>query len=537
VARRAVVGCLLTGLSSLTTATGDHWMVEDGAALELLLAHEERSAPDVGVLRVDPLQRTVVWEGLGPQACQHRIAAGFADVKSVRKRRAGGFVMELGGASTRSLALIPLPHAEWLGGQYAIDPGRMETLFATSDIFVGRNSSRSAGRPGATSAPSFRRKDPTAQVVADTGRAVDRILELLGRPPTPLVVLREAVYGRPVDVSAADILAAPAQYEGRAIRLHGRVEPLESGGYRLTEEGSAVAVLPETSIAALVRVDAPGWGAAEIEVTGILERRDGMPAVRFWEYVGPQGGARAVTGKGLTLEALAADAKASEGQVVRVIGKFRGRNLYGDLPMSSRRRDSDWVIKDGRWAVWVTGREPAGDGWRLDPRVPADTSQWVEVVGRPQSRKGVTALRALDVRPVPPPPGAHVLPAKQLSIARDAAPAVVFVLPLEGEPISPDTRFVLQFSKYMNEESFAGRVRLFDASGPAAAARESTPRLRYDETLRALIVEPEAALEPGSSAEIRLLPGILDVNGLALVPRAPGVASDAVEVLRYLVSP
>jgi hypothetical protein len=273
-------------------------------------------------------------------------------------------------------------------------------------------------------------------------------------------------------------------------------------------------------------------------VTGVLERRDGMPAVRFWEYAGPESSARvAAAGRGLTLEALAADAKASEGQVVRVIGKFRGRNLYGDLPMSSRRRDSDWVIKDGRWAVWVTGREPAGDGWRLDPRAPGDTGQWVEVVGRPHSRKGVTALQALDVRPVPLPPGARVLPARQLSIPHDTEPAVVFVLPIEGEPISPDARFVIQFSKYMNEGSFDGRVRLSYASGPGPAAGGIAVRMRYDETVRALIVEPEVPLEPGSTVEIHLLPGIVDVNGLALVSRAPGAATGAVDIIRYFVSP
>ena len=526
-----LAGCLLASVPCLAR---DSWISRDGEALELLLAHQERSGPDVGMLRVDPLQRTVIWEGLGPQACQHRIAARFDDVKGVRSRRDGSFVLQLVAGAERSLVLIPLPHAEWLTAPYTVDPGRMEVLLEGSDVFTGRGSSRSAGMPGAA-APSIRSKDPTTQVVADTGKAVDGILELLGRPPAPLAVLREALHGRPVDVSVAEVLQAPASYDGRSIRLHGHVESLSPGQYRLLDEGSAMTLLPEPGIAPLVQVDAPHWDG-EIEITGLLERRDGTAAVRFWDYSSAAPGAQPPpVGDGLSLQALSKDPKSSEGRMVSVIGKFRGRNLYGDLPTASRLRESDWVIKDGRWAVWVTGSEPAGKGWRLDPRAPGDTSQWVEVRGRPRTRNGVTVLRALEVRPVPVPPGARVLPPRQLSIAREAAPVVVFLLPTEGEPISPDARFVIQFSKYMDEESFRGQVRLSYPEGTGPTSGEIPVRTRYDETLRALIVEPEASLEPGSTVEIRLLPGILDVHGLALIPRVPGAAAGIVDAFRYRV--
>ena len=41
-----------------------------------------------------------------------------------------------------------------------------------------------------------------------------------------------------------------------------------------------------------------------------------------------------------------------------------------------------WVLADDVTAVWVIGKEPAGKGWRLDPAYPADTSRWLEVIGR-----------------------------------------------------------------------------------------------------------------------------------------------------------
>ena len=68
---------------------------------------------------------------------------------------------------------------------------------------------------------------------------------------------------------------------------------------------------------------------------------------------------------------------------MRVIGEFRGRNLYGDLQSGSRPGPGAWVIKDDRYAAWVTGKEPAGTGWALDPYAIEATSTWLEVVARP----------------------------------------------------------------------------------------------------------------------------------------------------------
>ena len=55
-----------------------------------------------------------------------------------------------------------------------------------------------------------------------------------------------------------------------------------------------------------------------------------------------------------------------DGRKVRVRGQFRGNNLFGDLPSASRRKSSDWVIKDDLFAAWVSGKKPQGSGWKLD---------------------------------------------------------------------------------------------------------------------------------------------------------------------------
>ena len=74
---------------------------------------------------------------------------------------------------------------------------------------------------------------------------------------------------------------------------------------------------------------------------------------------------------------------AATGKLVRVVGKFRGKNLYGDLPARRARERGDWVIKDDAFAVWVTGKKPKGKGFELDASLKRDTDKWIEVVGRP----------------------------------------------------------------------------------------------------------------------------------------------------------
>ena len=73
---------------------------------------------------------------------------------------------------------------------------------------------------------------------------------------------------------------------------------------------------------------------------------------------------RAVTGgggpAGATLRRLALDPLAHLGETVAVSGRFRGRNLYGDLPAAPGQSRWDFVLASVDAAVWVAGREPKG---------------------------------------------------------------------------------------------------------------------------------------------------------------------------------
>jgi hypothetical protein len=525
------------------------WIADERGVLELLLAHDETGGPDVGVLRFDANERRVAWEGIGPQGCPRRIEAAFEDVRTARTRREGGFVLELRGAREQKLAFIPLPHAPWLTPQYTVKPGRLDSFLESSDVLSGRGPSRASGT-GST-APTLAARDLPAAVVADTQMAVDRLLEALGRAPAPVALLREALYGRPVDLSPAEVREESDRYAGRAVRLRGRSEVASPGaGYRLVEEGSAVRIEPEREIAALVQLEAPRWEGHEVEVTGVLKRRAESPAggggadagagyvVSFWAFAGPESAVEGIQeGEPTTLEALCAAGGALDGRRVHVIGKFRGRNLYGDLQSRSRPRPGAWVIKDDRYAVWVTGKEPAGAGWALDVDSLEATSNWLELVARPRTHGGVVSLQASRIAVIPPPAAARVLPPQLTLVGGDAPPAIMFTLPLEGEPVSQGSRLAIQFTQYMQDESFRGRVRLRYAGPVSAEAAAIRIRTTYDETHRALIVEPEQPLDPGRELELLLLPGILDARGVPLAPRPGGGvvgAAGAVDVVRYV---
>ncbi len=371
--------------------------------------------------------------------------------------------------------------------------------------------------------------------------------------------VRVALYGRPEEASIADLAASPAEHVGRAVRLSAR---FDQGGaadeYRLCQGDQCLRLVPEEGLVMLLRARATKWLGQEIQVTGVLFREqapatsarvststrasvsasapdDAAFAVRFWRIGTRQNAnASALPGDPITLESLVYAGGARDGQLVRVQGRFRGRNLHGDLPPASQRGRADWVIKDDYYAVWVTGRTPDGTGWKLDPQSMEDTRSWLEVSGRPETRRGFVYLRAADVAPLAPPvAAAAVAPPPAAAMRRAPPPVVVFSLPLETEELSPsEGHLLIQFSKDMDPTSFAGRVRLRYAGETEAFA---SARLSYDASRRTLAVET-GALTPGRALECLLLEGMIDVHGQALIPRQGAIVGGVVDVLRYRVS-
>jgi hypothetical protein len=365
----------------------------------------------------------------------------------------------------------------------------------------------------------------------------------------------EQMYGRPVDVSISDISMNPEQYQRRAVRTRGRldlpVDNMRSGVWMLRDGGgmgSSVLVVPMPEAGNAWDANVRTWVGQTIEITGVVERLGtGRPAgteanavIRFWSFTGPEEKApkdAADKAAPTTLELLVSRPGSRDDQLVKVVGKFRGKNLYGDLASRTQLRPGDWVIKNDVYAVWVTGRKPKGRGWELDPDMKKDTDHWIEVVGKPTTRAGVTYIHAVDVRmTTPPSETAKVAPPSPPPPPPRVAPVVVFALPLDGEAVvAASSRFTVQFSKDMDVDSFKGRVVLSYAPLQPGDRAFDHLTLSYDGGLRALTVDPGDQLREGRSVELRFLPGIVDVDGLELVPRSTAPTDGSVDVLRYFV--
>jgi hypothetical protein len=97
-----------------------------------------------------------------------------------------------------------------------------------------------------------------------------------------------------------------------------------------------------------------------------------------------------------TIEEVVRDVQTLGGTVVRVRGRFRGRDLFSEDFCEGAPADG-WAIRDGRFVLWVTGRKPRGDGWSLDPRRLDDALRWLEVKGRVELRGECFVLKAEEV--------------------------------------------------------------------------------------------------------------------------------------------
>ena len=359
----------------------------------------------------------------------------------------------------------------------------------------------------------------------------------------------DALYGQPVDVAVDDLVQESTSYLNRAVRTHGRLElgfDSTQRAYLLRGMLYQIRIVPVREVQTEWEQVALQMMGRDVEITGVVletgQVQGGNPAfgVQFWNFTGPP--EKEPTGEikapEVSLEKLVSNPGKRDGQMIRVVGKFRGRNLYGDLPVRTQRTTADWVIKDDLYAIWITGKKPKGAGWELDSGLKRDTGKWIEVIGKPETVRGVTYIKAVriqlttppsaraDVKPPPPPPEKPRKP-----------PMVVFALPLDGDgEVAPDSRFVVQFSKDMDESTFNGHV-LLRYTGPVLPGDRAFDglKLTYDRGRRALTVDPGDVLRPRRQIELILLPGISDIDGLTLIPRGTVQKADVVDVLRYRV--
>ncbi len=225
---------------------------------------------------------------------------------------------------------------------------------------------------------------------------------------------------------------------------------------------------------------------------------------------------------GATLRALALDPTAYLDSAVTISGRFRGRNLYGDLPAAPGQSRWDFVLASVDAAVWVVGREPKGDGFELDVQARIDTGRWLEVTGRVALHDGMVLIDASGIALADPP--ADRQPIAPVRPRQGPAPEVIFSAPLHDEvDVPPDTTVRIQFSRDMEPDSFAGRVAVAyggpgAAAGGAAAANAGGIGFEaaYRPRNRVLEIRFDVELEQFRTIDVQLLDGITATDGAAL---------------------
>ncbi len=68
------------------------------------------------------------------------------------------------------------------------------------------------------------------------------------------------------------------------------------------------------------------------------------------------------------------------------------------------------MLKDGDTAMWVMGKTPKGQGWKLDLDYKGDAKNWLEVEGKPEVVNGLVYLKASRVMMSKAPASARAEP-------------------------------------------------------------------------------------------------------------------------------
>ncbi len=203
---------------------------------------------------------------------------------------------------------------------------------------------------------------------------------------------------------------------------------------------------------------------------------------------------------------------------VTLVGRFRGRNLYGDTPQGVSKSKWDFVLHSADAAVWITGLRPKGKDFDLDPGARVDTGRWLEVTGTVH-RDGTTLWIAGESLRLASVPAETPVEITVPSIAKDASPAVVFSAPLAGETDVPLTaRIRIQFSRDMNAGSFQDRVRIRYTGPNAPATAPPAFTLAYNDLTRSVEIRFQQPLDRFQTVSVMLLEGITAIDGQPLPP-------------------
>ena len=223
----------------------------------------------------------------------------------------------------------------------------------------------------------------------------------------------------------------------------------------------------------------------------------------------------------VTLRSLALNPTPYLEQSVTVTGRFRGRNLYADLPKAPGESRWDFVLVSANAAIWIVDREPEGEGFDLDVQARSDTNRWLEVTGSARMHAGMVLIAADKIALADPSdtPERRAL-SQEVHIA--LPPEIIFSAPLADDTDVPsDTTVRIQFSRDMDPDSFQNRIT---ASYADSRSVPSTKEILFDIAYRArnrvLEIAFQEELARFQTLRVDLLEGITATDGLPLKPWA-----------------
>ncbi|HET7696594.1 MAG TPA: Ig-like domain-containing protein [Vicinamibacterales bacterium] len=223
-----------------------------------------------------------------------------------------------------------------------------------------------------------------------------------------------------------------------------------------------------------------------------------------------------------TVRALALAPDRYVGKGVTVTGRFRGANLFADLPQGAGTRGRwDFVLQSADSSVWVSGVRPRGRNFDLDVNARADTGRWVQVAGTVRRTGPLAWIEATSITEATPPSDTAI----EVSLPPPPpapAPEIIFSVPQQGDvDVERGAAIRIQFSRDMDGRTFRDRVRL-SYVGPTPAGGSDAPpavTVRYNEGNRALEIKPSAPLDRYRTVKLELLEGILsNVDNQPLAP-------------------
>lgn len=219
-----------------------------------------------------------------------------------------------------------------------------------------------------------------------------------------------------------------------------------------------------------------------------------------------------------SMRALAMFPDKYDGKPVTVRGRFRGRNLAGDLPSWPKQSESDFVLQAADGAVWVTGVKPRGKGFELDPQARRDLGRWLEVTGTATVVAGLPMIRATAVNQSTPQDDVAAVADTAPAAPPAPPPAISFSIPANDETgVATDPLVRVQFSRDMKQETLDGHVKVSAVVNGAAA---TTPAMTLTYRPGTLSVELTfaGALPRFATVTIEFQEGITAPDGTPLAP-------------------